>query len=183
MPPARTVPLGVVSPAEPAHATEVRPITAVEAALVRATKVEPARVAAKAAPAISIAEGDPETSAAAASALGALAAGLAASSGVGNAAPTHASAGPSAPAHATLLSQAASSLLPPGAAPLPPQAAGSVAPNPAPAPTRTLEDAVAEMLRPLLQQWLADNMPRIIERALRVEVSKTVREAPKRPRA
>jgi cell pole-organizing protein PopZ len=36
---------------------------------------------------------------------------------------------------------------------------------------RTLEDSVADMLKPLLQKWLADNMPRIIERALRVEAA------------
>jgi cell pole-organizing protein PopZ len=36
---------------------------------------------------------------------------------------------------------------------------------------RSLEDAVADMLRPMLQQWVADNMPRIIERALRNEVA------------
>ncbi len=40
---------------------------------------------------------------------------------------------------------------------------------------RTLEDAVADMLRPMLQQWVSDNMPRIIERALRVEVAKTTK--------
>ena len=39
------------------------------------------------------------------------------------------------------------------------------------APSRTLEDAVAEMLRPMLQQWVSDNMPRIIEKALRNEAS------------
>ncbi len=38
------------------------------------------------------------------------------------------------------------------------------------APVRTLEDAVADMLRPMLQKWVADNMPRIMERALRTEV-------------
>jgi hypothetical protein len=38
---------------------------------------------------------------------------------------------------------------------------------------RTLEDAVAEMLRPMLQQWLTDNMPRIVEKALKIETSKT----------
>lgn len=42
-------------------------------------------------------------------------------------------------------------------------------------PGRTLEDAVADMLRPMLQQWVADNMPRIIERALRTEVAKTTK--------
>jgi cell pole-organizing protein PopZ len=36
---------------------------------------------------------------------------------------------------------------------------------------RTLEDAVAEMLKPMLQRWLSDNMPRIIERALRFEAA------------
>jgi cell pole-organizing protein PopZ len=36
---------------------------------------------------------------------------------------------------------------------------------------RTLEDAVADMLKPMLQKWLSDNMPRIIERALRVEAA------------
>ncbi|HEX2843579.1 DUF2497 domain-containing protein [Hyphomicrobium sp.] len=51
------------------------------------------------------------------------------------------------------------------------------APFPATAPQtgRTLEDAVADMLRPMLQQWVSENMPRIIERALRVEVAKTTK--------
>lgn len=54
--------------------------------------------------------------------------------------------------------------------------ASSNLPAPAPSqPSRTLEDAVADMLRPMLQQWVADNMPRIIERALRVEVGKTTK--------
>ena len=47
-------------------------------------------------------------------------------------------------------------------------------------PARTLEDAVADMLKPLLQQWLADNMPRIIERALRVEAASSLRP-PQKP--
>jgi len=47
------------------------------------------------------------------------------------------------------------------------------------APVRTLEDAVADMLRPMLQQWVAENMPRIIERALRTEVASTVRPGSK----
>lgn len=49
------------------------------------------------------------------------------------------------------------------------------------APVRTLEDAVADMLRPLLQQWLADNMPRIIEKALRIDATKTVASGIKPP--
>jgi cell pole-organizing protein PopZ len=44
---------------------------------------------------------------------------------------------------------------------------------------RTLEDAVADMLRPMLQQWVADNMPRIIEKALRSEVEKTLKPGQK----
>jgi hypothetical protein len=36
---------------------------------------------------------------------------------------------------------------------------------------RTLEDAVREMLRPLLVQWLNENMPRILESAIREEIA------------
>lgn len=43
-------------------------------------------------------------------------------------------------------------------------------------PVRSLEDAVAEMLRPMLQQWLTDHMPRIIERALRIETAPSVKD-------
>jgi cell pole-organizing protein PopZ len=50
-------------------------------------------------------------------------------------------------------------------------------------PVRTLEDAVAEMLKPLLQQWLADNMPRIIEKALRVEAANAGKKGPRSPGA
>lgn len=35
---------------------------------------------------------------------------------------------------------------------------------------RTMEDTVADLLRPMLKSWLAENMPRIIERALRREM-------------
>ncbi len=38
-----------------------------------------------------------------------------------------------------------------------------------------MEDTVAELLRPMLKQWLADNMPRIVEKALRIEVAQSVR--------
>jgi cell pole-organizing protein PopZ len=40
------------------------------------------------------------------------------------------------------------------------------------APGGTLDDSMAELLRPMLRQWLDDNMPRIVERALRVEMAK-----------
>ena len=69
-------------------------------------------------------------------------------------------------------------------------AAAPVAPQPStlPAPVadvgsmpvnRSLEDAVADMLRPMLQQWVADNMPRIIERALRNEVASALKPGQK----
>ena len=36
---------------------------------------------------------------------------------------------------------------------------------------RTMEDTVADLLRPMLKSWLAENMPKIVERALRREMS------------
>ncbi len=41
---------------------------------------------------------------------------------------------------------------------------------------RTLEDTVAELLRPLLREWLENNMPRIVENALRLEVAESVKK-------
>jgi len=35
-----------------------------------------------------------------------------------------------------------------------------------------LDGAAAELLRPMLRQWLADNMPRIVEAALRSELTR-----------
>ena len=46
---------------------------------------------------------------------------------------------------------------------------------------RTVEDIVAELLRPMLREWLAENMPRIVEKALRIELAeglKTVDHGP-----
>ncbi|MGD9785299.1 MAG: DUF2497 domain-containing protein [Hyphomicrobiaceae bacterium] len=46
---------------------------------------------------------------------------------------------------------------------------------------RTIEDMVAELLRPMLREWLAENMPRIVEKALRIELAeglKTVQHPP-----
>lgn len=40
---------------------------------------------------------------------------------------------------------------------------------------RSLDDTVAELLRPMLRQWLADNMPRIVEKALRIEVAESLK--------
>ena len=44
---------------------------------------------------------------------------------------------------------------------------------------RTLEDTVADLLRPMLRQWLDANMPRIVEKALRVELAEGVKPAVK----
>lgn len=127
-----------------------------------------------------------ESTAAAASALGALAAGLAASSKSflppGEAAPRGA-ADPVAPADAAPAAVEMPSPAPAVSA-TPQQPAPStadvqpVAPSSAPTrETRTLEDTVAEMLRPMLRQWLDDNMPRMVEKALRVEVAEGVLSA------
>ena len=34
-----------------------------------------------------------------------------------------------------------------------------------------MEDAAAQLLRPILKQWLTENMPKIVEKALRSEAS------------
>ncbi|MBJ7533391.1 DUF2497 domain-containing protein [Rhodomicrobium vannielii ATCC 17100] len=62
-----------------------------------------------------------------------------------------------------------------------PQVVAAQAPAPAPAPSQAtavppaatgpLEAAVREMLRPMLVQWLNENMPRILESAIREEIA------------
>ena len=44
-----------------------------------------------------------------------------------------------------------------------------------PAQGRTLEDVVRELLRPLLQQWLDDNLPGIVQQAVTAEVERIAR--------
>lgn len=44
-----------------------------------------------------------------------------------------------------------------------------------PAEGRTLEDVVRELLRPLLQQWLDDNLPSIVQTAVEAEVERIAR--------
>ena len=39
------------------------------------------------------------------------------------------------------------------------------------ATVRTMEDTVSELLRPMLRDWLDANMPRIVEKALKVEMA------------
>ncbi len=41
--------------------------------------------------------------------------------------------------------------------------------------TRTLEDLVREMLRPMLKDWLDDNLPTIVERLVRAEIERVAR--------
>lgn len=38
-----------------------------------------------------------------------------------------------------------------------------------------IEDATADLLRPMLRQWLSENMPRMVEKALHIEVAESVR--------
>ena len=40
---------------------------------------------------------------------------------------------------------------------------------------RSLEDVVRELLRPLLQQWLDDNLPAIVQQAVEAEVERIAR--------
>ena len=51
----------------------------------------------------------------------------------------------------------------------------SSAPFPASASAGGIEDATAELLRPMLRQWLSDNMPRMVEKALHIEVAESVK--------
>ena len=61
-------------------------------------------------------------------------------------------------------------------APTPPAPLGSTATLPSAQPIRTMEDTVAELLRPMLRQWLDANMPRIVEKALRVELAESAKK-------
>ncbi len=42
-----------------------------------------------------------------------------------------------------------------------------------------IEDQTADLLRPMLRQWLADNMPKMVEKALHIEVSESVKSGKK----
>jgi len=53
-----------------------------------------------------------------------------------------------------------------------PVASEASAPSPtAAAGGRSFEEVVAEMLRPMLEKWIDENMPRIVERALKLDAS------------
>jgi cell pole-organizing protein PopZ len=49
--------------------------------------------------------------------------------------------------------------------------AGAAPVKPGPNMARKLDRSAAELLRPMLRQWLSDNMPRIVEEALRSELT------------
>lgn len=66
----------------------------------------------------------------------------------------------------------------------------AVVPVPPPVPAATtaqyemvsaapIEDSTADLLRPMLRQWLADNMPRMVEKALHIEVAESVKAVKK----
>lgn len=42
-----------------------------------------------------------------------------------------------------------------------------------------VEDATADLLRPMLRQWLAENMPRMVEKALHIEVAESLKPGKK----
>ncbi|MDX2157026.1 MAG: DUF2497 domain-containing protein [Hyphomicrobiaceae bacterium] len=47
---------------------------------------------------------------------------------------------------------------------------------------RTLEDTVVDLLRPMLRQWLDENMPRMVEKALRIELAASVKTKAEQPK-
>ncbi|MEW5963791.1 MAG: DUF2497 domain-containing protein [Pseudomonadota bacterium] len=92
---------------------------------------------------------------------------------------TAASQPPAAPAAAAAAPEVSAPIVaeparrdePPAAPASAPPSAISLVTAAAAGDVRTLEDTVAELLRPMLRQWLDDNMPRIVEKALRVEIA------------
>jgi cell pole-organizing protein PopZ len=59
---------------------------------------------------------------------------------------------------------------------VPPPVPAPPAPNQAQAQAAApIEDSTADLLRPMLRQWLAENMPRMVEKALHIEVAESVK--------
>jgi len=73
---------------------------------------------------------------------------------------------PSTPEHALLSSTTAAAV---------DQAFNSLAHTVLGANARTLEDLVKEMLRPMLKNWLDDNLPGLVERIVRAEIERVSR--------
>jgi cell pole-organizing protein PopZ len=44
-------------------------------------------------------------------------------------------------------------------------------------PTKTLEDVMCEMMRPMLQGWLDDTLPEMIESLVRAELTQVLADA------
>lgn len=57
--------------------------------------------------------------------------------------------------------------------------AAPVAPAATGEPVPAIEDATADLLRPMLRQWLAENMPRMVEKALHIEIAESVKPTKK----
>ncbi|MCZ8271349.1 MAG: DUF2497 domain-containing protein [Beijerinckiaceae bacterium] len=47
--------------------------------------------------------------------------------------------------------------------------------TPMPAPGRSLEDMVADMLRPMLREWMDNHLPGIVERLVKAEIERAAR--------
>jgi cell pole-organizing protein PopZ len=63
---------------------------------------------------------------------------------------------------------------------IPPPVPAPPAPLPAQAQASApIEDSTADLLRPMLRQWLAENMPRMVEKALHIEVAESVKSPKK----
>ena len=67
--------------------------------------------------------------------------------------------------------------VPPPVPSLPPAAEAPAQPSVATA--APIEDSTADLLRPMLRQWLAENMPRMVEKALHIEVAESVKSTKK----
>jgi cell pole-organizing protein PopZ len=55
------------------------------------------------------------------------------------------------------------------------EAFGRLAATPVPPTIRSLEEAVSEMLRPMLKSWLDDNLPTLVERLVKAEIERLTR--------
>jgi hypothetical protein len=57
--------------------------------------------------------------------------------------------------------------------PVPPPVPAMSTAQPETVSAAPIEDSTADLLRPMLRQWLADNMPRMVEKALHIEVAES----------
>jgi len=52
-----------------------------------------------------------------------------------------------------------------------------------PAPARTLEQVIGELLEPVIRQWLETNLPRMVEKVVRDEVARALAAERRVPKA